>query len=76
MTHGHVSIYHSFFESLLAEFPRRTIEGYTKRDISGYWGSSAIKFESLDNSFTNISKKIAPLLADEEKGVLEIYPEN
>lgn len=76
MTHGHVSIYHSFFESLLAEFPRRTIEGYTKRDISGYWGSSAIKFESLDNFFTTISKKIAPLLADEEKGVLEIYPEN
>lgn len=76
MTHGHVSIYHSFFESLLAEFPRRTIEGYTKRYISGYWGSSGIKFESSDNSFISIGKKIAPLLADEEKGILEIYPDN
>ncbi|KAB6148223.1 hypothetical protein GA398_08175 [Bacteroides xylanisolvens] len=76
MTHGHINIHHSFFDSLLAEFPRRTMEGYTHRYISGYWGSSAIKFESSDNSFTDIGKKIAPLLEDEEKDILEIYPDN
>ncbi len=76
MTHGHINIHHSFFDSLLAEFPRRTMEGYTHRYISGYWGSSAIKFESSDNSFTDIGNKIALLLADEKKGILEICSDN
>ncbi len=76
MTHGHVNIHHSFFDSLLAEFPRRTIEGYTHRYISGYFGSSSIKFMDSDNSFLGISEKLKPLLADEENGILQIFPED
>lgn len=39
-SHGHLETHKSFFDSLLAEFPRRSVEGYYKRNIEGWWGDS------------------------------------
>ena len=43
--HGHLTIYDSFFDTYLAEFPRRSVEGYVKRNIDGWWGSSNLSFK-------------------------------
>lgn len=41
-SHGHLETHKSFFDSLLAEFPRRSVEGYYKRNIEGWWGDSPV----------------------------------
>lgn len=35
-TNWHVKVYNPFFDSSLAEFPRRSIEGYWKRNYQGW----------------------------------------
>jgi hypothetical protein len=62
---------HTFFESLLTEFPRRSVEGYTKRNIGGWWGSSSIKLQK-HNSMDELDKSLVPLIEDESKGIYNV----
>ena len=43
-THEHISLIESFYDSYLAQFPRRSIEGYIKSNIEGWWGDPTISF--------------------------------
>lgn len=43
--HGHLKIEEAFFDTYLAEFPRRSVEGYVKRNITGWWGPSNKSFD-------------------------------
>lgn len=65
--HGHLKIEESFFDTYLAEFPRRSVEGYTKRNIAmtGRWGSSNKSFDKgkgVYYTFDELESFISPLL--------------
>ena len=73
--HGHLNIYDSFFDTYLAEFPRRSVEGYAKRNILGWWGDSSLSFtkeRGCNYTFNELSKYISPLLSDEEYNGISI----
>lgn len=62
-SHGHLELHTSFFESLLAEFPRWSVEGYYKRNIEGWWGESHVSFKKDNcNTFDDLKILLAPLL--------------
>ena len=42
--HDHLTIVDSIFDTYLSEFPRRSVEGYVKRNIEGWWGDSSVSF--------------------------------
>lgn len=64
----HLDIFNSFYDSILAKFPRRSIEGYTKRNISGWWGSSTISYsDKVRHTKYAIWKLVQPLLKAENK---------
>ncbi len=71
-THGFYKIFDSFFNSLLAKAPRRTVEFYVKQNLAdSWWGESKIQFKD-GLSFDEIKKIVQPLILDEEKGIFEI----
>ena len=71
-THGFYKIFDSFFNSLLAKAPRRTVEFYVKQNLAdSWWGESKIQFKD-GLSFDEIKKIVQPLISDEEKGIFEI----
>lgn len=71
-THGFYKIFDSFFNSLLAKAPRRTVEFYVKQNLAdSWWGESEIQFKD-GLSFDEIKKIVQPLILDEEKGIFEI----
>ncbi len=66
--HGHLEITESFFDTYLAEFPRRSVEGYTKRNIEGWWGSSNKTFEKekgTNYTLKELATHISPLLSSD-----------
>lgn len=52
-----------FFDSLIAEFPRRSVEGYRKR-INGWWNGGTTKL-TPDLSFVELTELIKPLIEEE-----------
>ena len=73
--HGHLNIYDSFFDTYLAEFPRRSVEGYAKRNILGWWGDSPLSFtkkRGCNYTFNELRNYILPLLNDEEYNSISI----
>lgn len=67
-TNWHINVIRSFSESILAKFPRRSIEAY-KRNISGWWGESSIQFNV---NFDDLSKTVTPLLENENDNNFEV----
>ena len=66
--HDHISIHKSIFDgTLIAEFPRRTVEGYVKRNFGGWWGASGISLLEC-SSIEELGQLIQPLLENEKKG--------
>ncbi len=62
--HGHLDLIKSFFDSYLAEFPRRSVEGYIKRNIMGWWGDSNLSFpkeRGCNYTFDELAQYIDPL---------------
>lgn len=68
-------IHDSFYESYLANSPRRSVECFYKRNMSGWWGDSKIKFKKED-SWNDIKERIMFLLAEENEGkkILDVNP--
>lgn len=69
-TNYHFKICRSIFDSILSEFPRRSIEGYFKRNIEngGWWGESAVQLQDC-NSFDELERLIKPIIVDESNGI-------
>ncbi|MBD5452095.1 MAG: hypothetical protein HDR25_05595 [Lachnospiraceae bacterium] len=65
-TNDHFKIRKSIYESILSEFPRRTVEGYWKRnfDRGGWWGRSSIQFKE-GMTFDELRDLLSPLIKDE-----------
>jgi hypothetical protein len=53
-----------FFNSLIAEFPRRSVEGYEKRNSDGWWGQGAKRL-TPDLSFVELKELINPIIYEE-----------
>lgn len=67
LKHDHKPQYiKSFFNSILAEFPRRSIEGYTKRYFEGWWGEGKYPISEKTKSISDFKNEILPILEDEE----------
>lgn len=64
-TNDHFKIYRSFFDSILSEFPRRSIEGYWKRNFNSWWGTSSIQLRE-NMTYESIENLIRPLIFSEE----------
>lgn len=60
-TNWHFDVHKSFFKSILAEFPRRSIDGYIKRNFNGWWGSSSIQYKE-GMTFDELHELVKPLL--------------
>lgn len=70
-TRGHYELYDNFFESILIDAPRRSVEFYYKRNIEGWWGSPTISLaESM--SFKDVHKELAPLFNAEIQNILDV----
>jgi hypothetical protein len=71
---NHYKIISSFFNSILAEFPRRSIEGHLKRNYEdgGWWGNSKISLTNSPKTFNEIKELIQPLLDNENNNNFEI----
>lgn len=65
-TNFHIEIHKSLMDSIVAEFPRRSMEGYTKRFIDGWWGESNIKLKECC-SFVELKKLFTPLILNESR---------
>lgn len=70
-TNYHFNVYRSFFESLLSEFPRRSVEGYWKRNFTGWWGASKVQFKPNMN-FEDLSLTLMPLINDESQSKYDV----
>lgn len=66
-TNYHYKIINSFWDSSFVEFPRRTIEGYCKRNIMGWWGSSTKKLHNCNN-FEEFEQLFLPIIEEDKKG--------
>ena len=64
-TNYHIKIHKSFMESLAAEFPRRSVEGYVKRYFEKWWNGSTIELKEC-NTFDELSVLVEPLLINEK----------
>lgn len=64
-TSFHINIIQSLEDSLLWEFPRRSIEGYTKRYITGWWNSSNLTLKR-NLSWSEMEDLMLPLLEQEK----------
>ena len=65
-SHGHLNVKESFFDTYLAEFPRRSVEGYAKVNLKGWWESSDVSFDKdkgVNYTFKELQKFISPILA-------------
>ncbi len=64
-TNYHLNIHTALLNTLIAEFPRRSIEGYTKRFIENWWGSSTCSLKEC-KSFSELHQLVEPLLVNEK----------
>lgn len=63
-TNWHIDVHETFFESILSEYPRRSMEGYVKRNLRGWWGECSIKYTN-NMTFDELQKLVEPLLKNE-----------
>lgn len=74
-TNFHINIRKSLLEenSFIAEFPRRSIEGYYKRNFErgGWWGKSKISL-NVGHTFDELKDILSPLIENETKGIYEV----
>ncbi len=71
-THWHFKVIKSLFNSILAEFPRRSLEGYYKRNYGakGVWfGKSGVQ---LNPDCKNILELFTPLLENEKRNDFDV----
>lgn len=71
-THGHISLMESFYDSYMAQFPRRSIEGYFKSNIEGWWGDPTISFTRGITTLDAVHTLIQPLIEDERMNTYEV----
>ena len=64
-TNYHLNIHRSLLDTLISEFPRRSIEGYTKRYIEGWWGNSTLTLKEC-TSFSMLRQLFEPLIVNEK----------
>lgn len=64
-TNYHLNIHRSLLDTLLSEFPRRSIEEYTKRYIEGWWGNSRLTLKEC-TSFSMLRQLFEPLIVNEK----------
>ncbi len=70
-TNDHISIYNSLLDSLIGEFPRRSTEGYTKRNIEGWWRNSSLSLKEC-SSFDELKTLFTPLIYNEGKNIIKV----
>lgn len=71
-THEHISLMESFYDSYLAQFPRRSIEGYFKSNIEGWWGDPTISFTRDITILDAVHTLIQPLIEGERMNTCEV----
>ena len=64
-TNGHIKFVKSFWDSIIAEYPRRTSQGYTKWAM-GCWNGSDLSLQE-QRSILELRRLISPLLKEEIK---------
>lgn len=62
-TNGHVNYYKTFWESILAEYPRNESEGYVNRFLRGNFNGSEISLEPNMN-LDSLKERLNPLLCN------------
>jgi NAD-dependent SIR2 family protein deacetylase len=60
-TNYHINFYKEFWNSILAEYPRRSAEGYVDRFLRGNWNSSNIQLKN-DINLETLADILDPLL--------------
>jgi hypothetical protein len=65
-TNYHLNIHKSLMDTILGEFPRRSVEGYVKRNIEGWWGGSTLTLKDC-NTFDGVAQLVEPLLKNEKE---------
>ena len=63
-TNYHYKVIDSFWDSCFIEFPRRTVEGYVKRNIKQWWGGSNVTLKKC-SSIDELQELLKPLLYNE-----------
>lgn len=63
-TNFHIKIYKNLLDSIIGEFPRRSVEGYTKRYFEGWWNGNERLFSDI-NTFDKLAEVILPLIRNE-----------
>lgn len=66
-TNFHFKTCRTFFDSILSEFPRRSVEGYWKRNFCNWWGSSGVQLEAC-RSFDELEAHLTPIIDNELDG--------
>lgn len=74
LNNGHLRVSKTLGETLIGEFPRRSVEGYCRRYLDGYWNSSSIKLDCIE-SFEELKTKFSPLFENESKHDYSIFPD-
>lgn len=67
LTNYHSDIVDSFYNSYLAQAPRRTLQYQYQQFIRGWWGQPKIHFSKQD-TFESVETLLKPLLVNEEQG--------
>lgn len=70
-TNYHFKTCRTIFDSILSEFPRRSIEGYWKRNFCGWWGCSSIQFKE-GMKFDELCDLLSPLIQDELEATYDV----
>ena len=65
-TNYHLNIYHSLMDSLIAEFHRRSVEGYVKRYLEGWWNDSTLNLRECKD-FAELKQLVLPLIINESR---------
>ena len=63
-TNYHLNIHTSLMDTFVGEFPRRSIEGYVKRNIEGWWNGSTLTLK-ICRDFEELEQLVTPLLKNE-----------
>ena len=74
IVHNHGYIYDNFFDSIIAKYPRRSIEGYVKQYLESWWGKATVTLENNVNitSIRDLENVFQPLLENENKGHTDV----
>lgn len=70
-TNYHIKVVKTLSETLLWEFPRRSVEGYTKRYITGWWGKSKLSLKE-GISWDEVKLLFQPLLEQENNNHISV----